>query len=102
MNEFIKMGVCVHTHAQWNITQPQKDKTTAICDNRLSEINQMDKSKNCMISLICGIESKQKTPNQQTKINSKIQTIDGGLPEGKESRRQAWAKGVKCMVMDGN
>ena len=69
MNEFIKMGVCVHTHAQWNITQPQKDKTTAICDNRLSEINQMDKSKNYMISLICGIESKQPKNSKPTNKN---------------------------------
>ena len=53
----------------------KKDKTTAICDNRLSEINQMDKSKNYMISLICGIKSKQ-TKNSKPTNKNKLKDTD--------------------------
>ena len=51
-----------HTHTQWNTTQPEKNEILLLAaawmdleNIMISEINQAEKDKYYMISLVCGI-----------------------------------------------
>ena len=75
-------------------------------DIMLSVISQTEKDKYCMISSICGIKKKKKTPNQINKTkqspDSQIQRTDWWLPEERDVAGEAkWGKGIKRYKLPG-
>ena len=69
----------------------------------LSEINQMEKDKFPMVSLICGISktnnqnkiNEQTKPNQNKHIENSVVII---RRKGMGWKRAKWIKGISCMV----
>lgn len=81
----------IYTHTKWDIIQPLKKESPIICDNTmklegivLSEINQTEKDRYSMVSVIRGIFKKKKGIHRNRDYISGFQGLESG---GNRERR---------------